>query len=73
MGYEHERIQKALKLLMKKRKATYQSMGLILNISSATIKRRLNGNSITIEQLTELASALSVSFYELIEFSKLNT
>lgn len=73
MNYEHQKIQATLKLLMKKKKATYQSIGRTLRISPATVKRRLNGDSITVQQLTAFANALSVSFYELIELSKRNT
>jgi transcriptional regulator with XRE-family HTH domain len=70
MNYEHRKIQNALRKLMKKNKATYESVGRILKVSPATIKRRLNGNDMTIQQLKEFAGALSVSFYEVIELSK---
>lgn len=70
MNYEHQKIQKTLKRLMKKNKATYESIGRILKVSPATVKRRLNGDDMTIRQLKEFAGVLSVSFYELIEFSK---
>lgn len=70
MDYEQLKIQRALKSLMKKRKITYQDIARTLKVSPATIKRRLNGLDISIRQLKELAEALSISFYELIELSK---
>lgn len=70
MRHEHKKIQRALKTLMKKRRMTYQDIGRALRVSPATVKRRLNGDDMTIEQLREFAGALSVSFYELIELSK---
>ena len=70
MDYECKKIQKTLKSLMKSKKATYESMAKALKTSPATIKRRLNGEDLTLKQLRELASALSVSFYEIIELSK---
>lgn len=70
MNYECKKIQKTLKSLMKSKKATYESMAKALKTSPATIKRRLNGEDLTLKQLRELASALSVSFYEIIELSK---
>lgn len=70
MNYEYQKIQKALKVLMKSKHATYQSVARTLKVSPATIKRRLNGGDMTLQQLKEFAEALSVSFYELIELSK---
>lgn len=70
MEYECKKIQKTLKTLMKSKKATYETMAKALKTSPATIKRRLNGNDLTLQQLRELASALEVSFYEIIELSK---
>ena len=70
MNYEHQKLQRALKALMKKNRLTYQSIGSALDLSTATVKRRLNGEDITINQLKEFAEILSVSFYELIELSK---
>lgn len=70
MDYECKKIQKTLKNLMKSKKATYESMAKALKTSPATIKRRLNGDDLTLKQLKELASALEVSFYEIIELSK---
>lgn len=70
MDYECKKIQKTLKTLMKSKKATYETMAKALKTSPATIKRRLNGGDLTLQQLRELASALEVSFYEIIEFSK---
>lgn len=70
MDYECKKIQKTLKALMKSKKATYESMAKALKTSPATIKRRLNGDDITLKQVKDLASTLSVSFYEIIELSK---
>lgn len=70
MDYECKKIQKTLKTLMKSKKATYDSMAKALNTSPATIKRRLNGDDLTLKQVKDLASSLSVSFYEIIELSK---
>ncbi len=70
MDYECKKIQKTLKTLMKSKKATYETMAKALKTSPATIKRRLNGGDLTLQQLRELASALEVSFYEIIELSK---
>lgn len=72
MNYELLKIQKTLRVLMKKNKATYESIGRVLKVSPATIKRRLNGSDISLMQLKELAGALSLSFYELIELSQEN-
>lgn len=70
MDYECKKIQKTLKTLMKSKKATYETMAIALKTSPATIKRRLNGDDLTLQQVKDLASALSVSFYEIIELSK---
>lgn len=70
MNYELEKIQQSLKLLMKSKKSTYEQMAKALKISPATVKRRLNGSDITLQHLKEFADTLSISFYELIEFSK---
>ncbi|MES2801297.1 MAG: helix-turn-helix transcriptional regulator [Bdellovibrionota bacterium] len=70
MDYECKKIQKTLKTLMKSKKATYESMAKALNTSPATIKRRLNGDDLTLKQVKDLASSLSISFYEIIELSK---
>lgn len=70
MDYECKKIQKTMKTLMKSKKATYESMAKALKTSPATIKRRLNGDDLTLTQVKDLASALSVSFYEIIELSK---
>ena len=70
MDYECKKIQRTLKTLMKSKKATYETMAKALKTSPATIKRRLNGEDLTLQQLRELASALEVSFYEIIELSK---
>jgi len=70
MDYECKKIQKTLKTLMKAKKATYESMAKALKTSPATIKRRLNGDDLTLKQVKDLASSLSVSFYEIIELSK---
>lgn len=55
---------------MKKKRLSYLDLEKSLNASQATIKRRLNGDDISIAQLQELAVALGTSFYELIELSK---
>lgn len=70
MDYECKKIQKTLKTLMKSQKATYETMAKALKTSPATIKRRLNGGDLTLQQLKDLASVLSISFYEVIELSK---
>lgn len=71
MEYECKKIQKTLKAIMKSKKATYESMSETLKISPATVKRRLNGDDLTIKQLKDFAHALEVSFYEVIELSKI--
>ena len=70
MDYECKKIQKTLKTLMKSKKFTYETLAKSLKTSPATIKRRLNGSDLTLQQVKDLASALSVSFYEIIELSK---
>lgn len=70
MNYEHQRIQKTLKQLMKKNGESYQSVAKTLRISPATVKRRLNGPDMTIQQLKEFAEVFSMSFYEVLELSK---
>lgn len=70
--YEQDKIQKTLKALMKQKKMNYKSMGEKLKVSSATIKRRLNGADLSLRQLKELAECLSLSLYEVIELSKQN-
>lgn len=69
-NYEQQKIQKTLKFLMKQKKITYQSIGKMLKISPATVKRRLNGKDLSLLQLKEFAECLSLSFYEIIELSK---
>lgn len=64
------KIQNALKNLMRKKRFSYIDLGKSVGASQATIKRRLNGEDISIEQLHELAVALGSNFYELIELSK---
>lgn len=70
MYYEYRKIQNTLKALMKSKKMTYETMAQTLDVSSATVKRRLNGDDITLQQLKEFSDAFSISFYELIELSK---
>lgn len=70
MNYEYQRIQKTLKSIMKSKKATYETVAKLLHVSPATVKRRLNGDDLSLQQLKEFAEALSISFYELIELSK---
>ncbi|MFN3454526.1 MAG: helix-turn-helix domain-containing protein [Pseudobdellovibrio sp.] len=70
MDYECKKIQKTIKTLMKSKKVTYEDLALNLKISPATVKRRLNGEDLTLQQLKDLAHALSTSFYEVIELSK---
>jgi transcriptional regulator with XRE-family HTH domain len=55
---------------MRERKETYESLGRKLNLSPATVKRRLNGEDISLSQLKQMARVFSISFYELIELSK---
>lgn len=70
MNYECLRIQKTLKSLMKTKKITYTDLGKKLNTSPATIKRRLNGEDISLSEIKKLSEALGLSFYELLEMSK---
>ncbi len=70
MNYECLRIQKTLKSLMKAKKWTYTDLAKQLNSSAATIKRRLNGDDLSLNEIKELATALNISFYELLEISK---
>ena len=70
MSLELIKIQNAIKQLMKAKRFSYADLGLHLGASQATIKRRLNGNDISIEQLQEIALALESNLYELIEISK---
>lgn len=72
MNYEFQRIQQALKTIMRSKKLTYQTIAKALKISPATVKRRLNGDDLSLKHLKEFAETLSVSFYELIELSKQN-
>lgn len=68
--FELRKIQKAIKTLMKKNRVTYDILASDLRISPATIKRRLNGKSISIAHLSQISKILGVTFYELIELSK---
>lgn len=70
MSLELIKIQNAIKHLMKTKRFSYIDLGNRIGASQATIKRRLNGEDISIEQLQELALALESNFYELIEISK---
>lgn len=70
MSLELIKIQNAIKQLMKTKRFSYADLALHLGTSQATIKRRLNGNDISIEQLQEIALALESNLYELIEISK---
>lgn len=70
MSLELLKIQNAIKHLMKTKHFSYADLGLQLGASVATIKRRLNGDDISIEQLQEIALALDSNFYELVEISK---
>ncbi|MFM6927354.1 MAG: helix-turn-helix domain-containing protein [Bdellovibrio sp.] len=70
MSLELIKIQNAIKHLMKTKRFSYVDLGSRIGASQATIKRRLNGEDISIEQLQELALALDSNFYELIEISK---
>jgi transcriptional regulator with XRE-family HTH domain len=70
MDLERIKIQKALKQLMKQRRLRYRDLAKILSTSEATVKRRLNGEDLSLQQLLEIAKVLNVSFYELIELSK---
>jgi transcriptional regulator with XRE-family HTH domain len=64
------KIQKTLKDQMRKKNFAYTDLSKLLEVSEATIKRRLNGEDISIEQLREMASVMDIGFYELIELSK---
>lgn len=70
MAGELEKIQKTLKEQMRKKHFSYADFAKSLEVSEATIKRRLNGEDISIEQLREMASVMDIGFYELIELSK---
>lgn len=67
------KIQSLLKDLLKDRGHTYLSLAKILGISTVTIKRRLNGDDLSLNQIEEIAQVLEMSFYELIELSKKET
>lgn len=69
MNYEIEKIQATLKQLMKQNKMTYESLGKSLKTSPATIKRRLNGDDLSLNQLKQFAQIFSLTIYELIELS----
>lgn len=71
MAYEQRKIQQVLKKLMKQKGLTYADVADKLEISEATVKRRLNGSDLSVQQLTEFSQVFSISFYELIELSKL--
>lgn len=70
MAGELGKIQKTLKDQMRKKNFAYADLSKLLEVSEATIKRRLNGEDISIEQLREMASVMDIGFYELIELSK---
>lgn len=72
MNFEQEKIQVALKKLMKQNKVSYESLARELDTSTATIKRRLNGDNLSIGQIREIADAFDLTFYELIDLSKKN-
>lgn len=71
MSYEQLKIQRVLKKLMKQKGMTYQGLSEVLGVSEATIKRRLNGPDLSINEINDFATVFSLSFYELLELSKL--
>lgn len=62
-------IQKTIKILMRNSGHTHESLAKELNVSPATIKRRLNGQSTTIQQIGEFSNLLGYSFHELVDLS----
>lgn len=67
---EQKRIQSLLKKLMKENGLTYESLAGKLNVSPATIKRRLNTDDLTLSQLSDFCALLEISVYDFIAMSK---
>jgi predicted transcriptional regulator len=73
MKIEEAKIKNSLKVLMKQQGIQYNDLAKTLRVSTATVKRRLNKGELSISELSEIASCLGTSFYELVELSKQNT
>ncbi len=67
---ELRRIQIILKQIMKSKKITHQILSHKLKVSTATIKRRLNGDDLSLLEIKEFGECLNVTLYEVIELSK---
>lgn len=72
MKLEEAKIKNSLKILMRQQGLQYQDLAKVLRVSTATVKRRLNKGELSISELSEIASCLGSSFYELVEMSKQN-
>lgn len=73
MKIEEAKIKTSLKNLMKEQGLQYADLAKKLRVSPATVKRRLNKGELSLSELSEIASCLGTSFYDLIELSKQNT
>ncbi len=73
MKIEEAKIKNSLKALMKEQGVQYTDLAKKLRVSTATVKRRLNKGELSIADLSEIATCLGTSFYDLIELSKQNT
>nr|BFD60372.1 hypothetical protein CKG001_24790 [Bdellovibrio sp. CKG001] len=73
MKAEEAKIKDSLKKLMKEQGLQYSDLAKKLRVSTATVKRRLNKGELSLSELSEIATSLGTSFYELIEISKHNT
>ncbi|UXR66083.1 helix-turn-helix domain-containing protein [Bdellovibrio bacteriovorus] len=73
MKIEEAKIKTSLKNLMKEQGLQYDDLAKKLRVSTATVKRRLNKGELSISDLSDIASCLGTSFYDLVELSKNNT
>jgi DNA-binding Xre family transcriptional regulator len=67
---EFQNLTGCLRAIMKAKKVTYASLAKHLEVSEATMKRFFTANDGSIGRITEICSALSISFADLVEQSK---
>ena len=70
MSLEYKKIQAVLKKLMKMNKFNYASLSATLHISESTLKRRLNGADMSLQDLSDFAQVFNLNLFEIIEMSK---
>ncbi len=65
-------ISRTIKEILKKKRVSYSELADKIGMSESSVKRILNANDVTISKLNQIAEALDVSFFEIINLSTPN-